>query len=239
MKPVPSRTVRKWILPLERRLCSQPLSVTVWPSCLAMSSMYAVMSSASARSNRCRAPSAPPRAPPPGVPVLASSIRYVPVVADLLHRRSAPRPSRSCRRTAPGDRRRCPRLSCTCVVIRCSDDGLDRVDHVAHQVRVAEVEADAGARARRARARAASPATPASDSSFGITSTATRTPSGSASAADLLDAAERRRAVVVAGGLLRRRRAQVHDQHVERNPPRDAAAPLGLAHRRLPRRRGR
>ena len=24
MKPVPSRTIRKWIFPLERRLCSQP-----------------------------------------------------------------------------------------------------------------------------------------------------------------------------------------------------------------------
>jgi hypothetical protein len=32
MKPVPSRTIRKWILPLDRRLCSQPWMVTCWPS---------------------------------------------------------------------------------------------------------------------------------------------------------------------------------------------------------------
>jgi hypothetical protein len=39
MKPVPSRSVRKWILPLDRRLWSQPRSVTACPSCVAMSSM--------------------------------------------------------------------------------------------------------------------------------------------------------------------------------------------------------
>ena len=32
MNPVPSRSVRKWILPLDRRLCSQPCRVTCWPS---------------------------------------------------------------------------------------------------------------------------------------------------------------------------------------------------------------
>ena len=35
MKPVPSRTTRKWILPLDRRLWSQPLSVTVLAGVLA------------------------------------------------------------------------------------------------------------------------------------------------------------------------------------------------------------
>ena len=43
MKPDPSRTWRKWILPLDRRLASQPLIVTDWPSYFAMSSMYACM----------------------------------------------------------------------------------------------------------------------------------------------------------------------------------------------------
>src|SRR5918993_3574404 len=41
MKPEPSRSVRKWIFPLERRLCSQPRSRTGSPTCFAMSSMYA------------------------------------------------------------------------------------------------------------------------------------------------------------------------------------------------------
>jgi hypothetical protein len=40
MKPDPSRRMRKWILPLERRLWSHPLMVTSAPSCLPMSSMY-------------------------------------------------------------------------------------------------------------------------------------------------------------------------------------------------------
>ena len=39
MNPVPSRRIRKWILPLERRLCSHPLMVTSSPSCFPMSSM--------------------------------------------------------------------------------------------------------------------------------------------------------------------------------------------------------
>ena len=39
MKPEPSRTCRKWILPLDRRPASQPLIVTASPSCFAMSSM--------------------------------------------------------------------------------------------------------------------------------------------------------------------------------------------------------
>jgi hypothetical protein len=40
-QPDPSRSVRKWILPLDRRLCSQPRSRTGCPSNLAMSSIYA------------------------------------------------------------------------------------------------------------------------------------------------------------------------------------------------------
>src|SRR3954468_11431933 len=40
MKPVPSRTVRKWILPLERRLCSQPLIVIASPTWAPICSMY-------------------------------------------------------------------------------------------------------------------------------------------------------------------------------------------------------
>src|SRR5437763_16495230 len=47
MKPEPSRTVRKWILPLERRLCSHPLIVTSSPVCLPMSSIYTCISARS------------------------------------------------------------------------------------------------------------------------------------------------------------------------------------------------
>src|SRR5690349_1793373 len=39
MKPEPSRICRKWSLPLDRRLVSQPLIVTFWPSYFAMSSI--------------------------------------------------------------------------------------------------------------------------------------------------------------------------------------------------------
>ena len=36
-KPVPSRMIRKWIFPLDRRFDSQPSMVTAWPSYLEIS----------------------------------------------------------------------------------------------------------------------------------------------------------------------------------------------------------
>src|SRR3990167_4957818 len=47
MNPLPSRTVRKWIFPLDRRLCSQPLMVTSSPSWVPMSSIYTCITSSS------------------------------------------------------------------------------------------------------------------------------------------------------------------------------------------------
>ena len=126
------------------------------------------------------------------------------VVADLLHRRQRRRPSRSCPRTARGDRRLRPRLSCTCVGDQVLRHRFDRVDEVAVEVRVAEVEADADVgRSRSCSTKCTSE--PARDSSFGITSTAIRTPSGSAirSSSSMLRRA-RVAAVVAAAAALRR-----------------------------------
>ena len=129
-------------MPLERRLWSQPRSVTVCPSWRAMSSMYSSHGSASARSNRCRAR--------PGLLEHRTGCAGVGQfhqiradVADLLHRDE---------RRVPVDRAQ-PRHEVSVIlpavvvhvrrddVLRCR---LDGVDHVAHQVRVAEIEADAG-----------------------------------------------------------------------------------------------
>ena len=216
MKPEPSRIVRKWILPLERRLCSQPRSVTACPSCRAMSSMYVDQSShrqiraAAFRTSAAR-----------GARLLqhaGRASRCWPAPSGRCRRSrssassSAPRPSRC--RPSKGTRwsSRLPRLSCTCVVIRCSDDRLDRVrrrrpsgtrDRSRGRCRRGAVEVPLEQR-RRATARPTA------------RSGSLRARPGRRSvppAADLLDAAERRRAAVLAafarsacrGGRPRRR----------------------------------
>ena len=167
-------------------------------------------------SNRCRcARRRVLRRTPAGVAGAGELHQVGAVVADLLHRHQ-----RAAQSIVPVERHEVIVVAAAVVVHVRRDqvlgDRLDRVGDVAHQVRVAEVEADAGARCRRDRRSSRATSDPASDSSFGITSSATRTPSGSASRQISSSASERRRAVL-SPALCSPRRAEVHDEHIERN----------------------
>ena len=185
-------------------------------------------------SKRCRARAARSSSTAAGEPVLASSIRYVPVVADLLHRHQRRVPVDRARRTARGDRRR--GRGCRA---RASRSRARPRSRWRRRRRPSGARGRSRGRcrsaARRGPARAASTSAAGVESSFGITSNATRTPSGSASrqiSSMLRSAADAR---VVAGAALGRRRAEVHDQRLERNPARDVQRRVRFPHRRLPR----
>ena len=79
-----------------------------------------------ARSNRCRARPRLLRAPPPGAPVFGELHQVACRRSRSSASSSAPRPSRSCPSNGTRWSSSRPRLSCTCVVIRCSGGGLDR-----------------------------------------------------------------------------------------------------------------
>ena len=101
-------------------------------------------------------------------------------------------------------------------------------------MRVAEVEADADAVPLRASSSTKCTSEPARDSSFGITSTASAHAQRLGEPLQLLDAAARRVAAVVRRRrLLRRGHAQMHDEHLERNPPRDVQRALASSPTRL------
>ena len=155
---------------------------------------------------------------------------------------SAPPASRSCRRTAPGDRR------CGPVVVHVRRDqvlrhGFDRVDQVAVHVRVAEVQADAERRRVERRPRRSAPASRRATARSGSPRPRSCTPSGSASrcSSSMLRRAASRLFSPGAGcGVARH--AQMHDRDTERNAPRDLQRALGFGRARAagaPRRRSR
>ena len=155
------------------------------------------------------------------------------VVADLLHRQSAP-PAQS---IVPSNGTQMI-VGAAAVVVHVRRDqvlrhGFDRVDDVAVQVRVAEVEADADVGRVEIAARRSARATPARDSSFGITSTATRTPSGSA----IRSSSSTLRRAAVAAVVARRlaaasaARPRCTTSTCTGMPPRDVQRALGLADR--------
>ena len=188
MKPEPSRSVRKWILPLDRRLCSHPLMVTVFAFVLA--DVLDVDVHTRLRSSRSRLsldhafhPRAAPSRARASVSLVGSArgeLEYQrAVVPDFLHAPSTPPASRSYPRTARGDRRR--GRGCRA---RGSTPGVPTRLRSRRRGRLRGARGRSRGRCRsrptRGPLRRSARASPARDRSFGMTSTASRTPSGSA-----------------------------------------------------------
>ena len=163
-----------------------------------------VVRRASGRARTAAARAGPPRARAAGLPVFGQLHQVRARRSRSSASSSAPRPSRSCRDTGTRCSSSRPWLSCTCVAMMCSATVSTASAHVAHQVRVAEVEADAGVGAlelalEHRDQRGRRPTAVRDD--FERDAHAERL----GQPADLLDAAHRRGAMVVAGvGLARR-----------------------------------
>ncbi len=240
MKPLPSRSVRKWIFPLERRLCSQPRSRTGCPDVRRdVFDVDDLIHTANCKTllirHQLRRSARAPPAPCCSTVGRGARCWRAPSGTCRRSRSSASSSAPMSQLIRPSNGTRCssffPSLSCTCVVIRCSAT-----------VSIASATSPIRKAWPKSRQMPASGASRSlldhRDERRGVRQRVRdhlqRHPDAErlGEPADLLDAAERGGAVVLAA--LHGRRPEMDDEDVRRNLPRDVQRDVRLAHGRLP-----